>query len=280
MVFQADIITSRQNPFVVFAASLAEKKHRDKARLFMAEGEKLTQEALKAHLPIEYILISEGRKNRAEELLAPYADHPTFANTRVICLKDGVFEKISTEKSPQGVISLIKHLDFFKSCYIIDVEFFQNSKDRMLLLAGIRDPGNLGAVIRSAVALGVETILLTEDTVDLYNSKTIRSAMGSLFHIRTLRVGDTLSLIRALQHAGRRVFAAELRDGAIPLSAAGISPFDVAVIGNEGHGIDEKISSACDASVYLPISEKAESLNAAVAAAIFMWEQRLDPNER
>ena len=275
MKFQADVISSRQNPFVVFAASLSDKKRRDEAGLFIAEGEKLTEEALRAGLPIEYIVIAEGRKNRAEEILAPYKGNPTFSNTAVILVKDGVFEKISTEKSPQGIISFIKHLDFFESCnIIIDVDFFQKSSERMLLLAGVRDPGNLGAIIRSAVAFGVDRILLTDDTVDLYNPKTVRSAMGSLFHIRTLRVKDTVSLIRALQHSGRRVLAAELRDGALPISEVKPTATDVVVIGNEGHGIDEKISSVCDSSVYLPISEHAESLNAAVAAAIFMWEQK------
>ncbi len=275
MKFQSDVITSRQNPFVVFAASLADKKRRDEAGLFMAEGEKLTEEALKAELPIAHIVVAESRKNRAEEILAPYKEKPCFSNTTVIFVKDGVFEKISTEKSPQGVISFIKHLDFFETCnIIIDVDFFQNSGERMLLLAGVRDPGNLGAIIRSAVAFGIDRVLLTDDTVDLYNPKTVRSAMGSLFHIRSLRVKDTVSLIRALQNAGRRVLAAELRDGALPIAEVKPTAADVVVIGNEGHGIDEKISSVCDASVYLPISEYAESLNAAVAAAIFMWEQR------
>ena len=97
--------------------------------------------------------------------------------------------------------------------------------------------------------------------------------MGSLFRVHALVVQDFLSAVHALQASGRRVLAAELREGALPVQDASLSSRDCVLIGNEGHGIPEDISRQCDASVYLPISARAESLNAAVAAAIFLWEQ-------
>ena len=142
-----------------------------------------------------------------------------------------------------------------------------------MMLCAMQDPGNLGAVIRSAVAFGVECILLSEECADLYNSKTIRAAMGSLFHIRAYVLSDFPGTVKALQTAGRRVLAAELREGAVSLSDVQLSARDCVLIGNEGHGIPASLSKECDTSVFLPISSGAESLNAAVAAGIFMWEQ-------
>ena len=218
--------------------------------------------------------LGEEKKNEILQKISKYLHCEKYEKCQIVTVTDGVFEKISTEKSPQGIISFIKHLDFFETCnIIIDVDFFQNSEERMILLSGIRDPLNLGAVIRSAVAFGIDKILLTSDTVDLYNPKTVRAAMGALFHVSALRVKDTASLIAALKKANRRVLAAELRPNAISLMDAKLQKKDVVVIGNEGHGIDESISKLCNNSVYLPISPKAESLNAASAAAIFMWEQ-------
>ena len=137
----------------------------------------------------------------------------------------------------------------------------------------MRDPGNLGSVIRSAVAFGVDHLVLSEDSADVYNPKTVRSAMGSLFKVRISYVKDFGSFINVARECGRRVFSAELSEGARSLAETPLLPSDILVIGNEGHGIPEDISALCDASVYIPISDKTESLNASVAAAIFMWEQ-------
>ena len=192
----------------------------------------------------------------------------------VYLLSSSAFEKISTEKAPQGIISVIKSLDFFYNIDIIyNEEFFLDENEKALALCSVRDPGNLGAVIRSAVAFGVDHIVLTSDCADVYNPKTVRSAMGSLFRTKITMVKDFQSFITAAKHNGRRVFAAELSDNAMSLGEASLSSGDVVIIGNEGHGIPSEISSLCSGSVYIPISKKTESLNASVAAAIFMWEQ-------
>jgi TrmH family RNA methyltransferase len=128
-------------------------------------------------------------------------------------------------------------------------------------------------VIRSAVAFGVEHIVVSADSADIYNPKTVRSAMGSLFGVKVTTVSDFSSFVRAAQSSGRHVFAAELTDNAVSLSESKPLSTDIFMIGNEGHGIPAEISAICDGSVYIPISEKTESLNASVAAAIFMWEQ-------
>ena len=274
MIFASDVIISRNNPSVKAAAALKDKKGRMREGAFIAEGEKLTWEALSSQLPIEKIFVSESVSKRIIPLIKVHESNATFEKTVVQTVSDTVFEKISTENSPEGVISVIKHLDFFRQMDIIYKEdFSRESCGRSLALCSVRDPGNLGAVIRSAVAFGVEEIILSSDCVDVYNPKTVRGAMGSLFKVKIRTVSDMKDYVRAMQANGRRVYAAELTDSALPLSELNLSCWDAVIIGNEGHGIPEEVSRITDGSVFIPISSKTESLNASVAAAIFMWEQ-------
>ena len=274
MKIYRDIISSRSNPTVKWAASLAEKKGRCEAKCFIAEGEKLTVEALKRGLPLTHIFILEDKQKRLLELLSPFLDDEKYANCQVITLSEGAFSKISTEKSPQGIISVIKYLDFFKNMDIIYKEdFFILKGERALSLYSLRDPGNLGAVIRSAVAFGVQHIVLSADSADVYNPKTVRAAMGTMFGIKITTVRDFASFISAARENGRAVYAAELSVGARSIREIGLSKDDIFIIGNEGHGIPSDISSVCTGSVFIPISDGVESLNASVAASVFMWEQ-------
>ena len=114
-----DIISSRNNPTVKWAASLADKKGRSESRSFMAEGEKLTVEALRRGLPVTHIFVMEGKEERIFKLIKPFESIDSYADCQVICLSEGAFSKISTEKAPQGVISVIKYLDFFCNSDII-----------------------------------------------------------------------------------------------------------------------------------------------------------------
>ena len=267
------IITSRANPFVIETAALAQRKHRDEAGLFILEGEKLVREAAEKGLPVVSLVVTESRAEEFYARLHRVYEGTLYENTAWRVVSDACFSKISTEKSPQGVIAVVKHLDIFKRLAIIYDEELRNLQNkRVILLYAMQDPGNLGAVIRSAVAFGAETLIVSTDCADLYNPKTVRAAMGSLFHLNILTVEDFASAVRALQSIGRRVLAAELRDGAVALDEANLRSDDCIIIGNEGHGIPEEISAMCDASVYLPISSGAESLNAASAASVFLWE--------
>lgn len=269
-----EIITSRANPTVKWAASLKEKKHRGEEKCFLAEGIKLTLEAIKSGLSVSHIFLSQDKSDKYLPLLEEALTNSNSASVRILLLGEGIIEKISTEKAPDGAISVIKYLDFFKRTDIIyKEEFLLDEDSRAIALCSVRDPSNLGSVIRSAVAFGAEHILLSSDCADIYNPKTVRSAMGSLFRIKITRIGDFSSLVDYLHSKGRRVYAAELRDGAVALSDVSLSRRDLFVIGNEGHGIPEEVSALCDGSVYIPISSKTESLNASVAAAVFMWEQ-------
>ena len=273
MKIQEEIIRSRQNPTVKWASTLTDKKGREASGAFIAEGLKLTLEAAASELPVTHVFVMESKKEQLLGRVQEAFRASQYADTLCLTLSDDAFLKISTEKAPQGVISVIKYLDFFRELDIIyNVGFHFDYNQKLLALSSVRDPSNLGSVIRSAVAFGVEHILLSADCADPYNPKTVRSAMGALFRVQITRVSDLAEAVSSLKRDGRRVFAAELRDGARSISEVSLLPTDVVVIGNEGHGIDEAVSAACTHSVYIPISRATESLNAAVAAAIFMWE--------
>ena len=274
MNFSDEVITSRNNPKVKWAAALSSKKGRDNERAFIAEGEKLSFEAFDAHLPVTHVFVCAAKKDKFVEKLSKYSSDGFYKNTEVLWISDGAFEKISTENAPQGIITVIKYLDFFRDIDIIyKEEFFLGSEERAIILSSVRDPGNLGSVIRSAAAFGVDHVILSSDCADLYNPKTVRSAMGSLFRVKTSRVRDMRECVLHLVSSGRRVFSAELSENAQSISSVGLSGADIVIIGNEGHGVDPELSAVSSGSVYIPISKKTESLNAAVAAAVFMWEQ-------
>lgn len=264
-------ISSRANPLVVLFSSLSEKKYRDKNRLFLAEGKKLFLEAVEKCAPIRYILISESREKEYIEIaISALLKYP---EAEIVLLSDSCFEKISTEKSPEGISVVIKHLDFSKKYIkILNVDFLRKKEERYLLLSSIRDPGNLGTILRSAGAFGIDAVLLSPDCTDPYHPRAVRAAMGALFRVPVIRLEDALSFVSLFRSAERRALAAELRPGARSFSEYPLHASDLLIIGNEGHGIPEALSAACDASVYIPIAKEAESLNAAAAATVLLWE--------
>ncbi len=274
MKIKDEIIKSRNNSLIKWAASLQDKKYRQKEKRFLIEGEKLCFDALEKQLEITHIFVCENIFSDILPQIKSRIDGKINREFEVISVSEEAISKISSEKAPQGVITIIKYLDNFNILDIIyKEEFFLKNDERALILCSIRDPGNLGSVIRSAVAFGITHIILSDDCADIYNTKTIRGAMGSLFKIKVTKVKNIISLIMSAQHNGRRVFAAELTERAKSLDELKIFNNDIFIIGNEGHGIPDEISQVCDSSVYIPISANTESLNASVAAAIFMWEQ-------
>ncbi len=265
-------ITSRSNPLIVSTAALHEKKYRDRERLFLLEGKKLLSEALESGISIRRIFATEQTLPFCMEQLAKvgYKD----AEIGLIRVSESVFEKISTEKSPQGVLCVAEYLD---KCHISDKIYTEDALalkgKRVMILSSLRDPGNLGTVIRTARAFGTELLVLSADCVDLYAPRTVRSAMGTLFRQAIRIVPDLPEAIFALRESGKKVYAAMLDERAKRLDQIPIDEDTVFVVGNEGHGIDARTASACDHSVIIPMApNSAESLNAATASAILLWQ--------
>lgn len=264
------IITSRSNPAVVAAAALKEKKYRDKSHTFLLEGVKLFHEAVASGIEIEKVFVTSALRLMVTERL-PQAE--------VIEVADTVFEKISTEKSPQGVICVAKYLDkihIINKIYTME-EFF-GSERRILLLSSLRDPGNLGTVIRSAAAFGCDELILSSDCADLYNPRTVRAAMGTLFRQKITVVPSLSEAVARMREGGYRVYAAVLDEKAERLDTMAIDRRTAFIIGNEGHGIEASVVDAAGRTAYIPMAEGVESLNAATAAAVFLWQSMAGRN--
>jgi TrmH family RNA methyltransferase len=272
--FAREIITSRQNPTVKRICSLLEKKSRRREGLFRFDGIKLLCEAAKKGLDIELIAVSEAITDGVFEKISSLIKSRDIDESKIVYVSEQIFDKMSEESSPEGVITVArfidkKHREISSAC-----DYTVAREKRILLAESLRDPGNLGTVIRSCYALGIDTLLLTDDCADIYNPKTIRAAMGAAFRLNTQTVAlDRLpSVIKSLRESGRRVFAAALCEDSLDISTLELRSGDCFVIGNEGHGLSESTVSACDASVIIPMRADAESLNAAAAAAICIWE--------
>jgi len=271
MQIDPTVITSRQNPLVMRAARLDQKKYRDAEGCFLIHGIKLAREALHCGVILEHILLREDSADRALDALR---DAARGLSVRVMVLGESAFSKISPEKSPEGVICVAKTLDkFHKFATIKKGEPFLAGDGRLLLLESLRDPGNLGTVLRSAAAFGTTCVLLSADCAELYNPRTLRAAMGAIFKLPTLRVDDLPAAIADLRAAGRRVWATALDADAVRLDALSLETGDCFLVGNEGHGLSHEAIAAADGAVFIPMRADTESLNAAAAAAVCLWEQ-------
>ena len=265
-------ITSRSNPYVVKIASLSEKKYRDSHRLFCADGYKLFCEACACGMQFDSVILREDRQN---ELLPEVAGR--LANTPVYVLSESAFAKISDEKAPQGIVSVLKYADFLHITAASAGEAVLTvGTQSVLALESVRDPGNLGTVLRSAAAFGTDVLLLSEDCADIYNPRTVRAAMGALFTRKVIRVSRLDDAVSALVRAGRRVYATTLSDTAESLQDLTPRADDIFVIGNEGHGLSRQVVDACSGAVFIEMltGPGIESLNAAVAASVIMYERK------
>ncbi len=233
-------ITSTSNEKVLAWAKLKMKKYRDIENTFLVEGDNLVQEALK--------------KGIVKEIIATYE---TNFNVPSYVVNEKIMTKLSMMVNPPSIMAVCN--------YILP----DNIEGRVLLLDKLQDPGNLGTIIRSAVAFNFKTIIISDDSVDMYNEKVIRASEGMIFHINLIK-SDLESMISLLKNKGYKIIGTDVRSGQ---SIKNYKAMQYAfVIGNEGNGLAIETKELCDGFVYIPINKTVESLNAAVAASIIMYE--------
>ncbi len=268
---ERQIISSRQNPTVKEICALADKKRRMESGLFRFDGIKLLREALGAGLNIKYIVCRSPMGEKLQTMLKNAILQSEICENTIIEVSDGVFEKISEERAPEGVITVA---GFAKGLHSRYDGVSALPKGKIIIAESLRDPGNLGTVIRSAYALGIDVLVLTDDCADIYNPRTLRAAMGAVFKLQTLTVkADELpEFVRLLREDGRRVYATALCERSVSINSIKLAKNDCFIIGNEGHGLSNNVINSCDASVIIPMREDAESLNAAAAAVVCIWE--------
>ena len=256
---ESTYISSRTNPLVVSLAKLADKKERDRTGLYIAEGYKLCTEAC-GRGDVRYAVLREDRAQDAE-----YAALARRSGGETVVLAPAAYDKITGDRAPDGILFV---LHTFPADIPADL-----GRERICILDGLQDPGNVGTIIRTAAAMGMDRVIL-HASADMYHPKVIRATMGAFFKLSISLCGDLAGLIERLQGEGRRVLAAALADDALTLGEAALYPTDCLILGNEGHGIDPAIVRMCDAAVRIPMTDKTESLNAAAAAAMLLWEYR------
>ena len=275
MLFTGEVIRSRQNKNIVELCKLTDRKAREATKTFRFDGIKLLEEAIRNDVEICAVFLSSSAQERVlGGLRKRFGESYENRIEKCLIVSDDIFDKISEEKSPEGVITIAKYIDKLQKNATIynSVHFLQDKNESIVLLESVRDPSNVGAIIRSAAAIGIDRLILSADCADIYHPKAVRGSMGTLFNQRIDRVEDLAATIKELRESGRRVFAAALDERALSLGDFEILAGDAVVIGNEGHGLSQEVIDACGNSVIIPMSGRAESFNAAVAASILMWE--------
>ena len=244
-------ITSRENPQIKQICGLmSAAKRRRKEGLFVCEGFTLLEEALRRGLQPKAVYCLDSQAHRLPALDCPCA-----------LVSQSVLEKISDVPAPQGVVFTLALPEAGKIL----------SGSRFLALDSLRDPGNMGTILRTADAFGLDGVILLGDCVDVYSPKVVRAAMGSLFSTR-LYAMTAAQLKEQLDGLGIPLYAATLASDSRPVTQLDLKRSCV-IIGNEAHGVSSETVACCTGSVIVPI-QSAESLNAGVAAGILMWEMR------
>ncbi len=253
---KSGLITSRQNPLIVQARNLRNKKDRDELGMCFFEGEKLLCEAVRSNIQIKYVFSLPKNIKFCEDLLEK-------TNCELYEVNDSVYEKITCENSPEGI-------------FCVCDKFSREKTDSglSLFLDGLSDPGNLGTIIRCGEAFGVDEIVTSEDSVDIYSPKTIRASMGSVFRVCVYESESLIDEISEKKKKGYKIYSTVLEDRSTTLDCIEKDKKVVYVIGNEANGISEQVKNASDGKVFIPMNKGPESLNASVAAAIILWENR------
>lgn len=258
------VITSRNNERIKDIVRLRDRKSRTESGRFFIEGIHLAEEYIRnCGFPLE-VYFTEKAYNSYRDFFASLPDDILYS------VSDSVFEKISTEASPQGVLCICKS-DLFEQTL--------PERGSFLFLESVRDAGNLGTIIRTAVSLGSFGIVLSPDCADIYNPKTLRASMGAVFAADIFVPADFKKAVIKAKEYGK-VYATALYDNSLELGRFEVCKNDSFIIGNEGQGITEEIRSLADNTVIIPMTGKTESLNAAAAAAIIIWEMTRSYNGR
>lgn len=260
--FFSETVTSKDNPSVkLFRKLMTSKKERFHHRLFVLEGSRIVFDALKNNAPVRKIFITLSALEKYGDRL----ESIERSEISIIVISDELGVKISDTGKTQGI---------FAECSFIDgTDKLENLKKggRYAVLYQLQDPGNAGMIIRTADALGLDGVIFSE-SCDIYNPKVIRSTMGSVFRIPVYRDVSVDDVFIAMENAGINTYAAVVDKNAEDVKTVDFSGGGGIVIGNEGNGLPEEIVSMCSERITIKMNGNIDSLNAAMATGIIMWE--------
>ena len=247
------------------SALLKKAKERKEKKSFVVEGTKMVAEAPKAWLRAVYV--SEAYANEKEHgaLLRDLQEEAKNQDFSYEVVSDAVFKSVSDTQTPQGIMAVVKMPEYSME------QLLCGEKTHLLILESIQDPGNLGTMVRTGEGAGISGVIMNKTTVDLFNPKTIRSTMGSIYRVPFYVTENLPETLELLKKQGVSLYAAHLKgqnsyDEEDYSSACGF------LIGNEGNGLTDEIAQIADNYIKIPMEGQVESLNAAISAALLMYE--------
>ena len=250
-------IISRDNPAVKHYIRLRDKKKiRQEEKLFVAEGLRIVRDALQKPYNVQQLFLTETAFQKYQQ------DLPCEEASQLFRIPDAVGKWMSDTEHTQGVFAVC-HMPEQKRNIQPDVKY--------LVLCQLQDPGNMGMILRTCDALGTDMLLMTE-CCDIYSPKVIRATMGSIFRVPFLESSSWRELLHQLEEAGIASYASVPAKNALSLTETSIPSGSAVWIGNEGNGLPEELIASCEKKITIPMKGGAESLNAAMAAGIFLWE--------
>ncbi len=253
-------VTSRANDNIkLYAKLLSSPKERKRSGLFVLEGVRLIADAVSSGIMPETVFVTERGLNKEPSLISACEER----GCRMFLVTDDIAEYISDTENPQGMFAVCRRRAEKKASDII------RQGGKYIILWEVRDPGNMGTVIRTADAVGIDGIIC-KGCCDIYSPKTIRAAMGSVLHTDIAAADEDIFGI--LSAAGIKSFAAVVDSLALPVNECDFSAGGAVFIGNEGNGLPQSVADNCTFRMTIPMKGRANSLNAAAAAGIIMWE--------
>lgn len=256
------VITSKDNEFVKHVKKLKEKKYREEYGEFIVEGIKMLQEAISEQAKIKQIVVCEDCKNSGgipQDLLYEIAKYDC------VYVNEKAFTQMTDVSNPQGILAIIDKSGNKEA----EIDF---KADLILVLDNIQDPGNMGTILRTADSINLKQILVSKGSSDVYNPKVVRSTMGAIFRVKVIECENLVKTIKELKKHKINVLATDLKTDK--------SIYDVdykksaVVIGNEANGVSSEILEVADQRIKIPMLGKTESLNAAVATSIILYESK------
>lgn len=248
-------IESKNNNLFKEIKKLKEKKHRIKSNKYLIEGLRFVEEAIKSKVSIDSIIFTESFKEKNPDLFLKINE-----NIKLIQMNEALLKQLCSTENPQGIVGVIN---------------MQNkelkSGELVVLVDKVQDPGNMGTIIRTAHAAGAAGIVMTKGTVDIYNDKTLRSTMGSIFYIPIVEDGS-LDFVKSLKKEGYKLVVSSLQ-GKNNFFEENLQGKVMIAVGNEGNGVSDEVYDIADIKVKIPMPGEAESLNVAVATSIMIYEK-------
>ncbi len=251
------MITSTSNQRIKNLTALVQKaKARKEEKVFIVEGVKMFKEAPRNWIKEVYV---------SESFLHKYNHEDDLEKVGYEVLSDEVFAKVSDTKTPQGILSILKQPEYTME------DLLKKKNPLLVILEDIQDPGNLGTILRAGEGAGIDGVIMTNNTADIFNPKVIRSTMGSIYRVPFVYTSNILETISSLKNKNINCYAAHLKDS-VCYDEPDYKKGTAFIIGNEGNGLKQETADLATSYIKIPMEGKVESLNAAIATSILMYE--------